>query len=150
MAFEFSRFINGGTERLVSETRLSALSGYAIYKGEALTITGGCLGYAASAQKVYAISNVSVASSVVTAGYHPEVFPVNENQVWKGTVGTAVTAAFVAGKRTNLSSGLRGTAVACANAGTGSAMYVVEVVTSDPLTSAVYVAFPGFTNLVTG
>jgi hypothetical protein len=134
MAFEFAGFTNGGgTENLASEKRLSALSGYAMYNGQALTITGGCLCYAQSAQKVYAISNISAASSVVTAGYHPEVFPVNNKQIWKTGLGSAITAAFLPGTRTNFATSVElGTSVAGDEA-TGSAMYVYAVVTaSDP------------------
>lgn len=150
MAFTFVGFVNGGTDALVSEKRLCAVSGYAIHDGQALMISGGALIYADGANKVYAISKCSAASSVVTAAYKPEVFPVNRNQIWKGTIGSTITAAFLAGARTNLASSTTGTGLAGDEAA-GSGMYIYNVVTaSDPTTSAGYVVFPGMMGLVTG
>ncbi len=138
--FTFAKFVKAGEDSLYSEKRLPALSGYALYVGQALKITGGALCYADTADTVYAISNVSAASSTVTAAYYPDVFPVNDNQVWKASISTAITAATLAGSKINISSASFGTGVNGAAAGTG--MFVHSIATaSDPSTSAAYVIF---------
>jgi len=143
MAIEFSRFKDGGQGDLISEQRLNAVSGYAMYVGQALKVSGGALIYAQSSDIVYAISNVSAASSVVTASYKPEVFPVNDNQVWKASIGSAITAAFVPGSYAGFATSVElGTSIA-GDVVNNSAMYVFNIATaSTPSTSAAYVIFP--------
>lgn len=144
---EFYKFKQGDGDMLFSEKRLAALSGYALYKGQALKITAGALcGLdTAACVSVYAISNVSAASSVVTAAYIPEVFPVNSNQVWKAPTSTALTAAAIyAGAKVNFGSATTpiGTAIA-GDAGAASVAWVYNAATaSDPTTSAIYICFP--------
>jgi hypothetical protein len=137
--FEFLKFAQGDGNSLTTEKRLPATSGYALYRGQALVATGGALFAAAVGDIVYAISNVSAASSVVTAGYIPDVFPVNESQVWKAPLSTAVTAAFLAGKLADIGSTVNGTAVRGDFVGTG--MLVYSVSTADSPTSSVGVIF---------
>lgn len=137
--FEFSYFKQAGGDSLYQEKRLPALSGYALYVGQALKTTGGALCYADTADTVYAISNVSAASSTVTASYYPDVYPVNGNQVWKAAISTAATAATLAGSKVNIGSASVGTAVNAAAAGTG--LYVDKIVTASTPTSAIYVIF---------
>ncbi|MDD5064936.1 MAG: hypothetical protein PHQ35_09315 [Phycisphaerae bacterium] len=140
MAFEFSKFIKGNADSLYSIKKdLPALSGYALYNGQALKVTGGALCYADSADTVYAISNVSAASSVVTASYYPEYFPVNDNQVWKSTLGSAITALTVAGSKMNIATSTTGTGVAGDTPATGLLVY--KVATAESPTSAIYVIF---------
>jgi hypothetical protein len=138
--FEFLKFKKAGIDSLYSEKNLPALSGYALYVGQALKVTGGALCYADSADTVYAISNVSAASSVVTASYYPDVFPVNDNQIWRASIATAATAATLAGTKINLSTASVGTAVNAAAAGTGLLLYGISTA-STPSTSAAYVIF---------
>jgi hypothetical protein len=137
--FEFAKFKKGEGNSLYQETLLPALSGYALYDGQALKVTGGALCYADSADTVYAVSHVSAASSVVTASYYPTVTPVNDNQIWKTSISTAVTAATVAGSKINLSTASVGTGVNGAAAGTGLLVY--KVATADSPTSSIYVIF---------
>jgi len=141
--FEFFRYKDGGQGDLISEKRLSAVSGYPMYVGMALKVSGGALIYAQTSDKVYAISNVSAASSVVTAAYKPEVFPVNSNQIWKTGFSSAVTAAFLAGAYAAVAGATAlGTSID-GNVVNNSAMYVFDVATgSTPTTSAAYVIFP--------
>jgi hypothetical protein len=139
MAFEFAKFVQGDGNSLYTEKRLPALSGYALYDGQALKVTGGALCFADSADSVYAMSKVSAASSTVTAAYYPTVIPVNDNQVWKATISTAVTAATVAGSKINLGTASVGTGVNGAAAGTGLLVY--KVATADSPTSSIYVIF---------
>ena len=136
---EFAKFAQGEGNSLYSEKRLPALSGYALYNGQALKVTGGALCFADSADTVYAISNVSAASSVVTAAYYPTVTPVNDNQVWKASISTAITAATVAGSKVNLGTASVGTGVNGAAAGTGLLVY--KTATADSPTSSIYVIF---------
>lgn len=146
--FEFYRYKDGGQGDLISEKRLAAVSGYAMYKGAALKVSGGALVYAQTADTIYAISNVSAASSVVTASYYPEVYPVNSNQVWKASHTSAATAAFVAGAKGNIAGANDlGTSV-IANVAAGTAFYLFNVATaSTPSTSAAYVIFPDVANV---
>ncbi len=137
--FEFYKFVQGDGNMLYSEKRLPALSGYPLYKGQALKNTGGALVWADSADTVYAISNTSATSSVVTAAYYPDVYPVNNNQVWRASISTAVTAATVNGSKINIGTASVGTAVNGAAAGTGLLCY--SVATADSPTSAAYVIF---------
>ena len=136
---EFAKFAQGEGNSLYSEKRLPALSGYALYNGQALKVTGGALCFADSADTVYAISNVSAASSVVTAAYYPTVTPVNDNQVWKSSISTAITAATVAGSKINLSTASVGTGVNGAAVGTGLLVY--KTATADSPASSIYVIF---------
>lgn len=144
MAFEFYRYKQGGDNFLFPEINYPAISGYALYPGQALTLSGGGLIYAQTGDIVHAISNVSAASSVVTAAYVPEVFSVNVNQIWKASIGTAVTAATstLRGVKINMNGATAlGTAVDGNNAA-GTAMWVYDVTTgSNPTTSSVYVIF---------
>jgi len=140
MAFEFHKYKTGAGGELYAEKRLCAYSGYAMYKGAALKITGGTLQYAQTAETVYAISNCSAASSVVTASYCPEVYPVTDEQIWKASIGSAITAATLAGSKINLDSAGDGTAVNGAAAGTSLLLYGIAT-GSTPSTSAVYVIF---------
>jgi hypothetical protein len=141
MAFEFYKYKDGVGGELYTEQRLCAYSGYPIYKGAALKITGGTLQYAQTAETVYAISNVSAASSVVTASYCPEVIPVNDRQIWKASIGSAVTAATYKGGKINIDEAAElGTAVNAAAAGTSLLIYDLAT-GSTPSTSAVYVIF---------
>ena len=137
--FEFYKFVKGDGNSLTTEERLPATSGYVLYKGQALVVTGGALFAATVGDIVYAISNVSAASSVVTAAYYPEVFPVNENQVWKAPLSTAATAAFLPGKQADIGSVVSGTAVRGDFIGTG--MYVYDYLSGDSPVSAAYVIF---------
>jgi len=137
--FEFAKFIKSDGNSLYGVKDLPALSGYALYNGQALKVTGGALCFADSADTVYAISNTSAASSVVTASYYPEYFPVNDDQVWKASISTAVTAATVAGSKINLGTASVGTGVNGAAAGTG--LLVHKVATADSPTSSIYVIF---------
>jgi hypothetical protein len=139
MGFEFAKFIKGEGNSVYTEKRLPALSGYALYDNQALKVTGGALCFADSADTVYAISKVSAASSVVTASYYPTVIPVNDNQVWKATIGSAVTAATVAGSKLNIATSTTGTGVAADTAATGLLVY--KVATADSPTSSIYVIF---------
>lgn len=139
MGFEFAKFIKGEGNSVYTEKRLPALSGYALYDGQALKVTGGALCFADSADTVIAISKVSAASSTVTASYYPTVIPVNDNQVWKATISTAVTAATVAGSKINIGTASVGTGVNGAAAGTG--LLVHSVATADSPTSSIYVIF---------
>ena len=137
--FEFAKFVQGDGNSLTTEKRLPALSGYALYNNGALKVSGGALCQAMTADTVYAISNVSAASSVVTAAYYPTVTPVNDNQVWKAAISTAITAATVAGSKANIGSACNGTAVNGAIAGTGLLVY--KTATADSPTSSIYVIF---------
>ena len=138
--FEFAKYKKGDGNSLYSETRLLALSGYALYVGQALKVTGGVLCFADSADTVYAISNVSAASSVVTAAYYPQVFPVNDNQVWKTTPSTAITADTVIGTKVNIGTASVGTSVNGAVA-IGTGLLVYKVASGESPTSAIYVIF---------
>lgn len=153
MAFEFYRYKDGGTDELYAEQNLKAISGYALYVGQALKISAGGLVYAETGDQVYAICGCSAASSVVTANYKPVVFPTNSKQIWKASIGTAVTAA----TSTILAQyGILNIATAFGTAIDGSnlvakgvhatapaAFYLFDVVTgSSPSTSACYVIFP--------
>jgi hypothetical protein len=154
MSFTFVRFKDGGVDQLEREERISAAAGYSLYFGQALKISGGTLIYAQTGDQVYAICGVSAASSVVTAAYKPVVFPVNNRQIWKAEIGTAVTAAVTAiiGKYGILDSAGVGTAIdgndfvslgTAATARPGG-FYVFDITTaSTPKTSAAYVIFPG-------
>jgi len=94
--FRFAGYVNGGTDQLTVEQRFSALSGYAIYEGAALKLSAGCLCLAATtADLIYAISNYTGASSVVTAALKPRVFPVNKNQVWACSCAVEMAAGIV-------------------------------------------------------
>ncbi|MFA5307704.1 MAG: hypothetical protein WC365_09705 [Candidatus Babeliales bacterium] len=138
--FEFAKFVQGDGNSLTTEKRLAALSGYALYNGQALKVTGGALCYADSADTVYAISQVSAASSVVTAAYYPTVIPANDNQVWKTTPSTAITAATLAGTKVNIGTASVGTSVNGAVAA-GTCAWVYKVATADSPTSSIYVIF---------
>lgn len=145
--FEFAKWRYGGGGDLVVEQRLCGVSGYAMYPGQALTVSGNALVRADTGDFVYAISNTSAASSTVTASYVPQVFPVNEMQIWKCSPGSALTASTIAdaqifangGKKFNLNSS-GGTAI---DGGTsGSVAFPYRLVTgSSPSTSSVYVIF---------
>jgi hypothetical protein len=137
--FEFAKFVQGDGNSLTTEKRLAALSGYALYNGQALKVTGGALCYADTADTVYAISQVSAASSVVTAAYYPTVVPVNDNQVWKASISTAITAATLPATKVNISSASVGTAICGASAATCALVY--KVATADSPTSSIYVIF---------
>jgi len=137
--FTFEKFKKGADGSLYQEKFLPALSGYALYVGQALKVTGGALCFADSADTVYAVSNVSAASSVVTASYVPEVYPVNDNQIWKAAIATAATAATLEGSKINIGSASVGTAVNAAAAGTGLLVYDIQTAASP--TSCVYVVF---------
>lgn len=137
--FEFAKFIKGDGNSLTTEKRLPATSGYALYVGQALQATGGVLIFADSADVVYAICQVSAASSVVTASYYPTVVPVNDNQVWKTTPSTAITAVTLEGSKVNIGTASVGTSVNGAAAGTGA--WVYKVATADSPTSSIYVVF---------
>jgi len=94
--FRFAGYVNGGDAQLTVEQRFSALSGYAIYEGAALKLSAGSLCLAATtADLIYAISDYSGASSVVTAALIPRVFPVNKNQIWTCSCAVELTAACV-------------------------------------------------------
>lgn len=138
--FEFAKFVQGDGNSLTTEKRLPALSGYALYVGQALKTTGGALCYADSADVVTHMSQVSAASSVVTAAYYPTVVPVNDNQVWKTTPSTAITAATVAGAKVNIGTASVGTSVnGAVAAGTGALVH--KIATGDSPTSSIYVIF---------
>jgi hypothetical protein len=140
MAFEFARFRKVGTDSLEQEERLYALSGYALYVGQALKVTAGVLAPASTVgDRVYAISNVSAASSVVTAAYKPKVFPVNDNQIWKAPFSTAVTAAVLPNTMVNLGSASNGTGIRGDAVGTGALLF--DLVTATTPTSAAFVVF---------
>jgi hypothetical protein len=140
MAFEFSRFRKVGTDSLEQEQRLYALSGYALYVGQALKVTAGALAPASTVgDRVYAISNVSAASSVVTAAYMPKVFPVNDNQIWKAPFSTAVTAAILANATVDLGSASNGTGIRGDAVGTGA--YLYDLITATTPTSAAFIVF---------
>ena len=138
--FEFAKFIQGEGNSITTEKRLAALSGYALYVGQALKATGGALCYADSADTVVAMSQVSAASSTVTAAYYPTVIPVNDNQVWKTTPSTAITAATVAGTKVNIGTASVGTSVNGAVAA-GTCAWVYAVATADSPISSIYVVF---------
>ena len=138
--FEFAKFVQGEGNSLYDEKRLPALSGYVLYNGQALKVTGGALCFADSADTVYAISKVSAASSTVTASYYPTVIPVNDNQVWKTTPSTAITAATVAGTKVNIGTASVGTSVNGAVA-VGTGLLVYKTATADSPTSSIYVIF---------
>ena len=140
MAFEFYKYKDGVGGELYTEQRLCAYSGYPIYKGAALKITGGTLQYAQSAETVYAISNVSAASSVVTASYCPEVIPVNDRQIWKASVTSALVTGILGGTKINLDSADYGTGINGSTSGTALLLYDVAT-GSTPSTSAAYVIF---------
>jgi hypothetical protein len=140
MAFTFARFRKVGVDSLEQEERLLALSGYAMYVGQALKITAGRLVAASSVgDRVYAISNVSAASSVVTANYKPKVFPVNDNQVWQAPFSTAITAATLPGDYVDLGSASNGTGIRGDASGTGA--YLYDLITATTPTSAAFVVF---------
>lgn len=138
--FEFAKFVKGEGNSLTTEKRLPALSGYVLYVGQALKATGGALCYADSADVVYAVCQVSAASSVATAAYYPTVIPVNDNQVWKTTPSTAITAATVAGAKVNIGTASVGTSVNGAVA-VGTGLLVYSIATGDSPTSSIYVIF---------
>jgi hypothetical protein len=138
--FEFAKFVQGDGNSLTTDKRLPALSGYALYVGQALKTTGGALCYADTADTVYAVCQVSAASSVVTASYYPTVIPVNDNQVWKTTPSTAITADTVAGAKVNIGTASVGTSVNGAVA-VGTGLLVHKVATADSPTSSIYVIF---------
>jgi len=144
MAFEFFKYMHGGEGDLFVEKRLAGISGYAMYVGQALKISGGGLIYAQTGDIVYAISKVSAASSTVTASYYPEVNPVNTNQIWKASIGTAVTAAtsVILGYKFNFNDATAiGTAID-GNNSAGTSMWLYNITTgSSPSTSAAYVIF---------
>ncbi len=145
--FEFFKHKDGSPPSIVSQRDRYGTSGYAMYKGQALTVSSNRLIRCNTGDFVYAISNVSAASSVITASYQPEVFLVNENQVWRGAVGSALSASVIAdaqlfslgGKKVNLYTSA-GTSI---DGGTsGSVAFIYDLVTaSTPSTSAVYVIF---------
>lgn len=138
MAFTFARFRKSGEDSLEAEQRLYALSGYALYVGQALIISGGKLcPFAAVGDRIYAISNVSAASSVITADYIPEVYPVNDNQIWKTPFTVTATAADLPGAFVDVASA--GTGISGGAAGTGA--YYYDVATAASPTSAAYVIF---------
>ena len=141
MSFVFARFRKVGTDSLEQEQRLYALSGYALYVGQALKVTAGRLApLAATGDRVYAISNVSAASSVVTASYLPKVIPVNDNQVWQAPFTTAITAAVYPGLFVDIASqttGIKGDYL-----GTGAYLFDITTGTTFPGgTSAAFVVF---------
>jgi len=149
--FKFHKYVDSQKDSLYIEKRLTAKASGFFYQGMALTLNGGELVYAQTANTVYAISNVSVVSGDVSASYKPEVYPVNANQVWKGSVnvtnGTAVTAAFLLGGKTQIdAASCFGTAVNGAIGGTnGSTIYVYDF---DSAVSAVgYFIFPDPVNM---
>jgi len=117
-----------------------------MYKGAALKISAGALCEldTAACVSVYAISNVSAASSVITAAYVPEVFPVNSNQIWKVPLSTAITAdCTYAGVKVNFGSATTPIGTAIAGDAEASVAWAWAVVTaSDPITSAIYIVFP--------
>jgi hypothetical protein len=150
--FEFYKYKDAADNELFREERLYALSGYALYVGQALKITAGALAYAQTGDRVYAICNVSAASSVVTAAYKPQVFPINNRQIWKSSIGTAVTAATstILAQYGSLNGATAlGTAIdgnlfvaATVHATAPAAFMLYDVVTgSSPSTSAAYVIF---------
>jgi len=134
--FTFYKYKQGGPNDLFAEERIAALSGYALYKGQALKTSAGALCAATTGDKVYAISNTSAASSVATAAYVPNVFPVNSKQVWKADMSTAATAATIKGAYVGISSA-NSTAIAGDTAGT--AVYVYDIITA--VASSIYVVF---------
>ena len=138
--FEFFKFIKGEGNSLYTEKRLPALSGYALYVGQALKATGGALCFADSADVVHSISQVSAASSTVTASYYPTVIPANDNQVWKTTPSTAITADTVAGVKVNIGTASVGTSVNGA-VSDGTCAWVYRIATADSPTSSIYVVF---------
>ena len=92
--FEFAGYRNGGSDKLTVEERFYAVTGFALYLGQLLKLSAGRLCACTGAgDLVYAISDASAASSVVTASYIPRVFPVNKSQIWKTSCTTALTAA---------------------------------------------------------
>jgi hypothetical protein len=120
---EFAGYRNGGTDQLTVEQRYPGLSGYAIYLGQALKLSGGYLcGAEVTADLIYAISDISAASSVVTASYYPRVFPVNSNQIWKSSAISAMTAAVAV-----LGTGI-GLSTACATGFCGDTLGTAAVV----------------------
>ena len=138
--FEFAKFIQGEGNSVTTEKRLAALSGYALYVGQALKATGGALCYADSADTVVAICQVSATSATVTAAYYPTVIPVNDNQVWKTKPGSAITAATVAGAKVNIATSTTGTGIA-GDAAAATCAWVYSVATADSPTSSIYVVF---------
>ena len=146
--FEFYKFISGKPGDLYFETRLPVVTSYDLFKGAALTIRGGsALVFATSAEKIYAICDISAASAFVTANhaenYRPRVIPVNANQIWKTSVYTAVTAGLLIGTSGFCGSALdsRGTAID-GGLNSGAGMSIWGIVTT-PF-SAVYVVFPNY------
>jgi len=140
MAFEFYKYKTGAGGEVYTEQKFCAYSGYPMYKGAALKLTGGTLQYAQTAETVYAISNVSAASSVVTASYCPEVIPVNDRQIWKASIGSAMVTGILGGTKINLDSAGYGTSVNGSTSGTSLLLYDVAT-GSTPSTSAAYVIF---------
>jgi hypothetical protein len=145
--FEFAGYRNGATDMLTPEERYYAVTGFALYVGQLLKISGGRLCACTGAGDLaYAISDVSAASSVVTASYIPKVFPVNKSQIWKTSCTTALTAgACVYGTGLGIS-----TAIATGVMGDklSSATFLFDFTTGGtPVSggqpaSAVYVVFP--------
>lgn len=145
--FEFFKWRYGGAGDPVIEQRLYGTSGYAMYPGQALTVSASALIRADTGDFVYGISNTSAASSTVTAVYVPQIFPVNENQIWKVSPGSALTASMITDCRTFSNGGkklnLNSSAATAVDGGTsGSVAWVYDIVTgSSPSTSSVYVIF---------